>query len=505
MSLPETGRIIIIDDNINQALPLINYLSKYRFPFKYFNGDIENLPKEGDGFNDVRVLFLDLNLMDDTIPEKPHFAMVKSVLNRVIESVSHPYLMVVWSRHDEKVREFNEYVFNDQEEMFHKRPCHIITANKPSYFYLDGVEISGTDFNDLKTLIEGELQTFPELKSILQWENSVHQVAHEVSSEIFNLQGDYQAWAQNTRNILSLFAQVSIGSHFSTSDNSTKLNSSFEVINQLFMDKLETNFYALNKENIVLSNTIYDDEISKKKINTKLLTGSIVKSDIFYPGIVKKIDNSSLKEIILSKVFDKNSNIFSVLNDKNIQNVQFSCFSQNESDKMVTEKCNSENENFGTLLKQQQREFKRQIKEELNSTSHSCKFTQLNNDAKNDFKVSYLASSIDLVESCIDPLCDYVQNKLIHSKFIQGLMLEECFLEHMDKNSEAIYFSPIFNYEDRNVFLVFDYRFLFTRATNSPPESSDEFLFRLRSSLLADMQSKLSRHINRQGILYIDR
>ncbi|HGF8500515.1 TPA: hypothetical protein ACJB9M_003558, partial [Acinetobacter baumannii] len=204
MSLPENGRIIIIDDKIEQALPLIKYLSKYRFPFKYFNGDLENLPEQGQGFNDIRVLFLDLNLIDDTTPEKPHFAKIKGVLNKVIESVSHPYLMVVWSRHQEKVREFESYVFDEVGGMISKKPCHIILADKPAYYELDGTEVSGSDFNDIKNEIDKELQQFPELKSILQWENTIHHVAHEVSSEIFNLQGTYQEWAQNTRNILGL-------------------------------------------------------------------------------------------------------------------------------------------------------------------------------------------------------------------------------------------------------------------------------------------------------------
>ncbi|MGL4588080.1 MAG: hypothetical protein ACRCVQ_13755 [Acinetobacter ursingii] len=508
MSLPETGRVIIIDDEIDQALPLINYLSKYRYPFKYFNGDLENLPEQDNGFDDIRLLFLDLNLVDNSIPDRTHFSKIKAVLNRVIKEVSYPYLLVVWSRHEETIAEMYDYVFDEVSGMHLKKPCHIIQADKLSYYELNGTEVTGSDFHDLKNLIETELLQFPELKSILQWENAVHLVAHQVSSEIFNLQGAYKEWAENTRNILSLFAQVSIGSHFSTSDNSTKLNSSFEVINQLFMDKLETNFYALNKENVRLSNTIYNDENSKKKINTKLLTGSIVKLDIFYPGIVKKIDDNDLKERILSKVFDKNSNILLALGAKIIHNISFSSFGQNESEKILTEKCILIHENFETLQKPEQRRIKREIKEQLNSTLHSCTFNQLSNAAKREFKADYLISTINLVESCIDPLCDYVQNKLIHSKFIQGLMLEECFLEHIDKNSEAIYISPIFNYEDRNVFLVFDYRFLFTRSTgsfNASQIDSSEFLFRLRSSLLADMQSKLSRHINRQGILYIDR
>lgn len=503
MSLPETGRIVIVDDKINQALPLINYLSKYRFPFKYFDGDLNNLPDRGQGFNDIRLIFLDLNLVDDSIPDRTHFSKIKGVLNRIIEKVSHPYLLVIWSRHEEKITELNDYVFNEVGGMHLKKPCHIIKADKLSYYELDGTEVTGSDFNCLKILIEDKLQQFPELKSILQWENAIHNVAHEVSSEIFDLQGTYQEWALNTRNILSLFAQVSIGSHFSTSDNNTKLNSSFEVINQLFMDKLETNFYDLNKESVELSNTIYNDEISKKKINTKLLTGSIVKEDIFYPGVLSTSSDQDLKNLILNKVLT--SNVLSILSKRDLNDIPFCDLNEKEQVRIIKDKCISENEQFDALGSSEQRVYKRTIILALKETTHSVKWDQLSKAKKKENEVAYINNAIYLLETCIDPLCDYVQNKLIHSKFIQGLMLEECFLEHMDKNSEAIYLSPIFNYEDKNVFLIFDYRFLFTRVTNNPPENSGKFLFRLRSSLLADMQSKLSRHISRQGILYIDR
>ncbi|MDG9861582.1 hypothetical protein N5J48_15655, partial [Acinetobacter ursingii] len=163
------------------------------------------------------------------------------------------------------------------------------------------------------------------------------------------------------------------------------------------------------------------------------------------------------------------------------------------------------NKHFDALEISEKRAYKREIITELQKTVYSIKIGQLSKSKKKESEETYINNSIYLIETCIDPLCDYVQNKLVHSKFIQGVILEECFLEYIDKNSEAIYISPIFSYEDKNVFLVFDYRFLFTRNTIHTQDITGTLLFRLRSTLLADIQSKLSRHINRQGILYIDR
>jgi hypothetical protein len=47
--------------------------------------------------------------------------------------------------------------------------------------------------------------------------------------------------------------------------------------------------------------------------------------------------------------------------------------------------------------------------------------------------------------------------------------------------------------------MILDYRYLKTT------ELKDErFLFRAKQNLLSEVQSKLARHINRQGILYLE-
>lgn len=81
--LPQNGRIVIVDDQIVQALPLMNYFSKNKVPFTYFDGSAENLPKQG--FDDIRILFLDVNLSGDTIPEHYDFRKLQSRVNRLIQ------------------------------------------------------------------------------------------------------------------------------------------------------------------------------------------------------------------------------------------------------------------------------------------------------------------------------------------------------------------------------------------------------------------------------------
>lgn len=54
--LPINGRIVIVDDKIAQARPLMEELGKRRLSYTYYDGKPENLPEEGVGI-DVRLIF----------------------------------------------------------------------------------------------------------------------------------------------------------------------------------------------------------------------------------------------------------------------------------------------------------------------------------------------------------------------------------------------------------------------------------------------------------------
>ena len=67
------------------------------------------------------------------------------------------------------------------------------------------------------------------------------------------------------------------------------------------------------------------------------------------------------------------------------------------------------------------------------------------------------------------------------------------------EKSEAIYISPSFNDGLYERILVLNYRYFTTLELNNI--NNVEPLYRIRNSMLAEIQSKLARHINRQGIM----
>ena len=76
--IPLNGRIAIVDDQIEQALPLMRVFAKNNIPYVFYKGTApEFLPERPE--NDIRILFLDLNLLDgrDNQPKEIRSALAE--------------------------------------------------------------------------------------------------------------------------------------------------------------------------------------------------------------------------------------------------------------------------------------------------------------------------------------------------------------------------------------------------------------------------------------------
>jgi hypothetical protein len=102
----------------------------------------------------------------------------------------------------------------------------------------------------------------------------------------------------------------------------------------------------------------------------------------------------------------------------------------------------------------------------------------------------------------VTPLCDFAQDKYIFNKIVRGIIIKAEYKDRVNTSSESIFISPVFRTsdDDFNKILVLDFRHSF--SLRKIPSKSIIPLF--RQQLLAEIQSKLSRHMNRQGVLYLD-
>jgi hypothetical protein len=452
MNFPKNGRIAIIDDQISQAEPLIKIFSKRQLPLTYFSGDPDFLPEIGDNLNDIRVLFLDINLIDNgEHPNKVLKGRLIPVLERVISEENYPYVLIYWSRHEHHKTLIEDEIFN--EELVSRKPIGYLSAVKSDFFNLDGTPTDDFDIKlgQLVDKINGLINEHPAYSHLINWENQVHFSADATLQSIFSPFNDID-WANNANYTLSKLGEAYLGKHYKAAENEEKIKGSFISLSTVFKDILEHNL-----QNQIITNNdklAYTEEATLKSVNSlnlSLNTTNYIK-DITESGNVLEFKE---KETVFKEMLNKLVSFFGIKNLIKADNPE------------ITE---------SALKKEAIKEHKR-IKDEI--------------------KQAWLKICI-----VVTPVCDFAQKNKAYDRIVKGLLIPKKYRNYIEDKSEAVFIIPfVIELEKKEYYLALDFRYFITTDLTQDNVTG---LFRIRQELLSEIQSKLSRHINRQGILIID-
>lgn len=452
MNIPQNGRIAIIDDQINQAEPIIKVLSKRQLPLTYFSGDPAFLPEVGANLNDIRVLFLDINLIDNSEhPNKVLKGRLIPVLERVISEENYPYVLIYWSRHEHHKTLIEDEIFN--EELGNRKPIGYLSAVKSDFFNLDG---SLTDDFDAKleglfTKINELINEHPAYSHLINWENQVHFSADETLQSIFSPSNDSN-WNNNANYTLNKLGEAYLGKHYKAAENEEKIKGSFTSLSTVFKDTLEHNIQNTTITNN--QNLDYTEEAVLKSINSlnlSLNTANYVNNITESGNVLEFHENDSVFKKLL----------FGILSFFKITN------SIKDSDPDISR---------DVLKKSADKEFKK-IRKEIEKVWR---------------KVCVV----------VTPICDFAQKKNINDRVVKGLLIPKEYRNYIEDKSEAVLLIPfVIELDDNEYYLTLDFRYFITTDLTQENVTG---LFRIRQEMLAEVQSKLSRHVNRQGILIID-
>jgi len=183
MKIPLNGRVAIIEDHIDEAMPLMKLFAINQVPYVFYKGsDSSFLPEDNSRYNDIRLLFLDLNLIDKS---RPSFKQVKSVLYGVLKKVlsdkNYPYSIILWSKQQNDYSAALDELF--QNELKDRAPVSINKFLKSDFFSLNGDSID----NDLNLLSEVEkiIESDHGHDNLLNWENKVHLSTDAILQKLF--------------------------------------------------------------------------------------------------------------------------------------------------------------------------------------------------------------------------------------------------------------------------------------------------------------------------------
>lgn len=135
-----------------------------------------------------------------------------------------------------------------------------------------------------------------------------------------------------------------------------------------------------------------------------------------------------------------------------------------------------------------------------NDNNHEQYLVILKKALRDGRKEKEIAENLTPILIVVSPLCDYVQEKDSHIRLVRGILINSI-KSKVFWNNESTYVSPVFEIGGEKKMIVLNFsEFLTRKSLNS---KYLEPLFRVRQQLLAELQSRLSRHVNRQGILFL--
>ncbi|WP_346961569.1 hypothetical protein [Clostridium sp.] len=505
MDFIKNHRVIIIDDNYKEALPVIGAFAKKGVATIYWNGKIDTKPEEP--LEGIRFVFLDMRLSFVTDPRSV-IAYLFTLLKSVLSMKNGPYILFIWSKHD------NEYLEYFKSELLHDKtvpkPYLIINMEKSNFietkyqknevYYEVAATLSNEEQNEIKDEIldvlrcnninetiesisivedgvnklinslDEKMKQINALSILLMWENIVNVSARNLVNDIANLSEVSGDWDNNIKTLIQNLALANGGKSLEPKTKDYIINA-LTAFNQMLPDELwnqlikssidEDRFKFINNTSII--KTVSDNTYSIFKQNKKYF---VKKNNSDYTSF-KNLE--SIKESVDKELCTELYNEYLGLMGKS--NFKLLC----ERNGL------GEIKKVGSIYEIEDSELLQEL----------C-----NSILQEEYKIPQ--KGIKLIKLDVSSACDYAQDKLKRIRLLPGIMIEEEYFLAVG-TTDDIYCTPELNINNKLVKLVFNFHYITNESKENLENISVTFSF--RDLLLSEIKHKLSAYISRVGIV----
>lgn len=284
---------------------------------------------------------------------------------------------------------------------------------------------------------------------MLKWENHIHNATNKALAEGLSSIAN-EEWDQTANWIFTKWGKAYSGKVFNALSDKDKLLSAFHTLNVLLHETMEEEISKVLEDDIVFKVDDEDRNVTLSHFNERLIF-SFCQTKPKEPGRI----------VITPKEFADFEESLSFSFTQNVNLIPADTFAG----------CTSNNQK-----KKAEWKYYSTIKDEVKK-------------------------SWDIFKLIITPPCDFAQDKVKMCRVIPGYFVESKYRDWFKSNSDALFISPDFYYraKEGDYFFILDFRYL-----TSEKEDKGNSNLRLKQVVLAEILSKLSRHINRQGLLTIE-
>ncbi|WP_268624798.1 hypothetical protein [Paenibacillus alvei] len=506
MELNTINRVVIIDDQIEEALPIMKALATKGIYSLFWDGKVKNKPEVP--LNGVRLVILDMRFSFATDPHIINRTLF-SLLRNAISLDNGPFILCMWSKHN------NEYLASFKQEIKgHSQipqPYLITSLEKKDFINLVDTgykesrdqlaatvsilsdasieqkimeifdafppysEHEEVPVNKLLNELNERLREMNALSSLLLWENKVSQAANILLNNVAKLSDAGDNWNNNIENIIQRLALANAGKSLGGSTTPAEyVSNAFASLNQMLPDELWNQMQILQ----------IDDQ--KSQFNSSNITHSINEDEYSISKINKFVVKKNGRDhVSFSKINDNNvvehtdKAIIEDLHNKYLRTLGFT------NSKFLCQKIlQDDNKKPGKLFLVDDQQIMQDI------VLHTFENTTLNLDL------------IKLVKLDISSSCDYAQNKLRRKRILYGIKVPINLFSKPIKNlPEALYPTPELLIDDEVCIIVFSFHHI---SNSQIEEITAKPILEFRELFLSDIKHYLSTFISRVGIIKLD-
>jgi hypothetical protein len=453
MHIPENGRVVVIDDKLEEGIPLTIALSKIKIPTIYYSGQLEELPSKP--LVGIRIVFLDIILGTDGQPVKTQVATAVKIFKSIIDKNNGPYLLIAWTKHPEHIDAIKKALAD-------MPPIFLLDMEKSNCKNDDGKY----DISKIEKRIITELNKIKSFQVFSIWETLVHQSAGEIVNTFASFYPTGDDWDKQMAAIFLTLAEAYAGKQLEVKLKKEVIKNALQTFNHTFLDCLENKIadYTGYKEiDLSIENKTIESKIIAN-INSKLLLA--LGDNTPKPGNLYKISSNANSEFQKSIVYD-------ALDRQKVMEL------------FASEKSLSYTELFDS-----NRRLQKKYKKDFKSFEDALRQ-----------KIKLGATFIELE---ISPYCDYAQKKWKMQRVLSGIVWPQKFC-NLIKRADYIYTTPLLEIEGaRNKIgkIIFDLRYL--KSFSFKQIIRKKIFLRMKQTLLVDIQSHMGRHMNRPGVAFLE-
>ncbi len=172
-------RFVVVDDRRDHLRALERAFGELGAPCLALHYDEENDLGSGakESLRGVRVLCVDLHLIESlaTSDSNRHFAVIARLLEANISSTGGPFILVVWTEHENEAGNLGEYLegaFASAGKV-HARPLKVLPLAKRKFINVDDGKTLEGGADDLRRALLDAVEGVPQLAALLEWETEV--------------------------------------------------------------------------------------------------------------------------------------------------------------------------------------------------------------------------------------------------------------------------------------------------------------------------------------------